>query len=131
MVTRSPQAGFTMIEVMVAMLLTAIAIIGILALFMAQTKAGGFSRHTTEATALCEDKLEKLRTLTATSSGINGTDTNLDATGVTGTGIYTRTWTYTAQTNWVDIVCTASWTEDEGGGTGTAKSVILRARRNL
>ncbi len=131
MVRRDDQAGFTMIEVMVAMLLTAIAIIGILALFMAQTKAGGFSRHTTEATALCEDKLEKLRTLTAASTGINGTETTLDEKGVIGSGIYTRTWTYTAAANWVDIVCTATWTEDEGAGAGSGKTITLRARRKL
>jgi Tfp pilus assembly protein PilV len=126
MVKRSSEAGFTMIEVMVAMLLTAIAIIGILALFMAQTKAAGFSRHMTEATALCEDKLEQLRTLTAASTGTNGTQTTLDEKGVTGAGIYTRTWTYTPQTNWVDIVCTMTWTEE-----GVAKTLTLRARRNL
>ena len=127
MVTRrSSEAGFTMIEVMVAMLLTAIAIIGILALFMAQTKASGFSRHMTEATALCQDKLEKLRTLTATSIGINGTDAALDEKGVTGTGIYTRTWSYTVQASYVDILCTMTWTED-----GVAKTLNLRARRNL
>jgi prepilin-type N-terminal cleavage/methylation domain-containing protein len=129
MVTRDSQAGFTMIEVMVAMLLTAIAIIGILGLFMAQTKASSFSRHSTEATALCEDKLEKLRTLTAASPGINGTETTLDEKGVIGAGIYTRTWSYTAQVNYVDIVCTASWTEDEGAGAGSGKAVTLRDRR--
>lgn len=131
MVRRDDQAGFTMIEVMVAMLLTAIAIIGILALFMAQTKASSFSRHLTEATALCEDKLEKLRTLTASSAGINGTETTLDEKGVIGAGIYTRVWTYTVALSWVDIVCTTSWTEDEGAGAGSGKSVVLRARRNL
>jgi len=127
MVKRPAEAGFTMIEVMVAMLLTAIAIIGILALFMAQTKASGFSRHMTEATALCQDKLEQLRTLTASSVGINGTDSNLDATGVSGgSGIYARTWTYTVQAAWTDIVCTITWTED-----GVGKTLTLTGRRNL
>jgi Tfp pilus assembly protein PilV len=60
---RRSEAGFTMIEVMIAMLLTAIAMIGIIALFMTQRKASGFSRHTTEATVLAQDKLEQLRTL--------------------------------------------------------------------
>jgi prepilin-type N-terminal cleavage/methylation domain-containing protein len=130
MVKRSSEAGFTMIEVMVAMLITAIALIGILALYMAETKASGFSRHSTEATALCQDKLEQLRTLTAASTGINGSETNIDSEDGSN-GIYSRTWTYTPQASWVDIVCTASWTEDEGGGNGSGKSVTLRARRNL
>lgn len=127
MVKRPPEAGFTMIEVMVAMLLTAIAIIGIMALYMAQTKASGFSRHMTEATALCEDKLEQLRTMTASSVGINGTQTTLDEKGKTGAGgVYTRTWTYTPQASYVDIVCTMTWTEE-----GVGKTLTLRARRNL
>jgi prepilin-type N-terminal cleavage/methylation domain-containing protein len=131
MVKRNPESGFTMIEVMIAMLITAIALIGILALFMAQTKASGYSRHATEATALCEDKLEKLRTLTAASVGINGTETTLDEKGVVGSGIYTRTWTYTVMAAYVDLVCTTSWNEDEGAGAGSGKSVTLRARRKL
>jgi Tfp pilus assembly protein PilV len=126
MVKRSSEAGFTMIEVMVAMLLTAIAIIGILALFMAQTRASGYSRHMTEATALCQDKLEQLRTLTASSVGISGTDNNLDEKGVSGTGIYTRTWTWVTQTSWVDLTCTMQWTED-----GASKTLTVISRRNL
>jgi Tfp pilus assembly protein PilV len=125
---RRPEAGFTMIEVMVAMLLTAIAIIGILALFMTQTKASGYSRHTTEATTLAEDKIEKLRTMGA-AAATTGTDTLVDEKGSNaGTGIYTRTWTETVNTaaGYADIVTRVQWTED-----GITKQVTLRGRRNL
>jgi prepilin-type N-terminal cleavage/methylation domain-containing protein len=124
MVMRRPQAGFTMIEVMVAMLLTAIAIIGILALFMTQTKAAGFSRHATEGTALCEDKLEQLRT--QISGAGSGTDAVIDEKGSAGVGIYKREWWETLTTTYADIVCKVSWTEN-----GAPESTVLRGRRKL
>jgi Tfp pilus assembly protein PilV len=57
-----------MIELMVAILLTAIALMGLIALFLAQSKASGFTRHSTEATVLAVDKLEKLRTMSSAAS---------------------------------------------------------------
>lgn len=121
---RQHERGFTMIEVMVAMLLTAIAIIGILALFMSQTKAAGFSRHATEATALCEDKLEQLRTQ-ASGAG-SGTDSTIDSTGVTTAGIYKREWWESVSADYADMICKVSWTEN-----GVSESTMLRARRKL
>ena len=51
-----------MIEVMVAILLTAIATSGIIGLYIVETRASGFSRHSTEATVLAQDQIEILRT---------------------------------------------------------------------
>ena len=121
---RTREAGFTMVEVMVAMLLTAIAIIGILALFMSQTKASGFSRHATEGAVLCEDKLEQLRTQ-ASGAG-NGTDSVIDEKGTTGVGIYKREWSETISASYADIICTVSWSEN-----GISESTTLRGRRKL
>ncbi len=121
---RQTERGFTMIEVMVAMLLTAIAIIGILALFMSQTKASGFSRHATEATALCEDKLEQLRT--QISGAGSGTDATIDATGITTAGLYKREWWESVSSNYADMICKVSWTEN-----GVSESTTLRGRRKL
>ena len=123
---REHERGFTMIEVMVAMLLTAIAIIGILALFMTQRKASGYSRHTTEATVLAQDKLEQLRTLGTAVAG-SGSDVLIDEAGSNaGNGIYTRYWTESvyAGSGYADIVSNVQWEED-----GDTKSVVLRGRR--
>jgi Tfp pilus assembly protein PilV len=122
---RDREAGFTMIEVMVAMLLTAIAIIGILALYMTGTKASGYSRHTTEATALAEDKVEKLRTL-GSAAALTGSDVGIDEKGVVGSGMYTRNWTETVGSTFATIVVSVSWSED-----GIAKAVTVNARRGL
>ncbi len=57
------ERGFTLVEVMVSILLTVIAVIGIMGLYRVQTRATGYSRHTTEATVLGEDRVERLRSL--------------------------------------------------------------------
>jgi type IV pilus assembly protein PilV len=123
--TRSQEAGFTLMEVMIAMLITAIAIIGIVALFMTQTSASSFSRHQTEATVLGEDKIEQLRALGSAATQ-TGRDTNLDERGSAGSGIYHREWTETAGVNFADMTVTVRWDEN-----GVPKFVTLRGRRNL
>jgi type II secretory pathway pseudopilin PulG len=129
------QRGFTLVEVMIAILLTAIAIIGIVALYMSETRASGYSRHTTEASVLAEDKLEQLFRLAAICAPVPCTGAaadagKIDAEGNTGTGgIFTRSWTATApiNTTYWDLVITVSWVEDD---PGNPKSVVLRGRRN-
>lgn len=116
------QRGFTMIEVMISILLTAIAVIGITALYTVETRSSGFSRHSTEAAVLAEDKMEFLRTQAAPASGA---ESNLaELAGVTG--MYSRSWTVTPNTAWIDYSVTVSWSED-----GVAKTVTLLSKRGL
>ncbi len=122
--TRTREDGFTLIEVMISVLLTAIAVIGIMALYMSQTRASAYSRHATEATVLAADKLEQLRTLSST--GMAGSaDSGLDSLGASG-GIFSRTWAVTTGTEYIDLRVTVTWDED-----GTSKSVIVNGRRGL
>ena len=121
------EAGFTLIEVMIAMTLTALAIMGIIALYITETKASGFSRHTTEAAVLAQDKVETLRTQAA--PGVNvalTTDTPnpMNERGLAG-GIYTRQFYENVSANYVDIVVTVSWNDD-----GNGHAVTVRARRS-
>src|SRR5215467_8744598 len=103
------ERGFTMIEIMVALLLTAVAVMGILAVYLAETRASSYTRHSSEAAILAQDKLEQLRTqVAATTSGV---ETNINERGV-ATGIYTRRWTVTLSSGYADIVITMSWSED-------------------
>ncbi len=114
-----------MIEVMIAVLLTAIATSGIIGLYMVETRASGFSRHTTEATILAQDQMEILRTSKVV--GVDVTTTNLNEHGKTG-GIFTRIWTVVANAAplvYDDMTVEVRWVED-----GVTRSVILRARRN-
>lgn len=124
---RRAEAGFTMIEVMVAMLLTALAVMGIIAMFMSSTQSTDLARHTTEATVLAQDKIEFLRTQGAAVAQ-SGTDTALDDRGVTGSGIYTRTWTETvsASADYATISVSVTWYDG-----GVQHTVTLNARRGL
>lgn len=120
------QRGFTMVEVLVAIALCSIAMIGIVALHRTQTGAGSVSRRTTEASTLAEDKLESLRANTSATALTSGTETGLDERGqiVTG-GLFTRAWTVVNNGSYADLTVTVSWNEDG------ARSVVVRGRRSL
>ncbi|HEX4451290.1 MAG TPA: prepilin-type N-terminal cleavage/methylation domain-containing protein [Kofleriaceae bacterium] len=128
--TRQPsQAGFTMIEVLIAMTLTALAILGIMALYTTNMRASGFTRHQTEASVLAESKIEDIRSLPAASPPVGSPETNIGPLGATTTGIFKRVWTETIGVGnpYADIVVTVSWNDDDPLG----HSVIMHARRNL
>lgn len=89
------ERGFTLIEVMISILLTVVAVIGIMGLYRVQARSTGFSRHNTEATVLAQDKFEQVRALQNGASGLCGTpcvEANLNERGGSP-GIYTRTTT--------------------------------------
>jgi len=121
---RRVEAGFTMIEVMIAMVLTAVAIMGIIALYATQTKASNFSRHSTEAAMLAQDKIEQLRTGSG-SGGAWATETYINERG-SAAGIFTRATTMTARTNYWDMLVTVTWADD-----GQTHTVTQYARRGL
>ena len=123
---RKREEGFTLIEVMIAMVLTAIAIMGIIALYVTETKASGFSRHSTEASVLAQDRLEKLRLLGSPPTTIVLTsEPNLNERAGTG-GIYTRKYSVTVGASYADLYCEVDWSDD-----GIAHQVIMRGRRGL
>ncbi|HUS32901.1 MAG TPA: prepilin-type N-terminal cleavage/methylation domain-containing protein [Kofleriaceae bacterium] len=109
---RGSEHGFTMIEVMIAILLSAIAVIGIIGLFVAQGRAAGRSRHETEASALANDKLEKLRTM-ATPTG--SSETMIDVQGVTGntSSIFERKWTVSSSGGVTTLEVKVGWDDDD------------------
>ncbi len=127
MTRRRSEAGFTMIEVMVAVLLTAIAVIGLVGLYRVQTRSAGYSRRSTEASVLAGDKLEQLRTEAISAPG-GGTETGLDSRGVASVGgPFSRTWTITqpATDQWklqVDV----TWDDD-----GTMRTLTVNSLRGV
>lgn len=112
-----------MVEVLVAVLLTAITAAGIVGLFMVQTRASDQSRASTEASVLAQDQLERLR-----ASSFVGTDSevNIDAFGKPG-GRYSRSWTVTTvgacPSCYSDMVVTVGWPDDNG------VPVVMRTKR--
>ena len=63
MQVRNTQTGFTVIEVMIALTVLLIGIVGILTMAVSITRESSFSRHTVEASTLGEDKMEELMAL--------------------------------------------------------------------
>jgi len=118
----SRERGFTMVEVMVSLMLAAVAVMGLLGVYLAQTRASSYTRHASEAAVLAQDKLEQLRLQVAATA--SGTETSINERGI-ATGVFTRRWTETLATGYADIVVTVSWTED-----GVARQFVVRGRRN-
>jgi type II secretion system protein I len=122
-VEQRPQGGFTLIEVMVAILLTALTVIGVLALYRVETRSSSFSRRETEAAVLAQDKLEELRTHVAAEE--TGSDTPTDQ--LLGASVFSRDWqvqTSTTDPSILDITVTVKW--DDGG---VNRSVEVRGQR--
>ena len=111
--------GLTLIEVMVALLVTTIALLGALATVGITVRGANFSRNATEASILAQSKLEsKVSLLSGTTGSLPTpaleTENNLDGNGAAqtnGTGIYTRTTQWTASPDGLRRVCTVtvSW----------------------
>ena len=121
---RTRAEGFTLVEVMVAVLLTAIAMIGILALFMSQSRASSYSRHMTEASVLASDGIEILRTETPPPA--TRTEANITEQGAAG-GRFTRVSTTAAMGptgEQFDLRVQVSWDED-----GDTKTILVYGRR--
>ena len=128
------QGGFTLIELMVALTILIIGLLGLMGIVMVSLRASSFSRRGTEASVLAEDKIEELRTA-ATPTG--GTETDIDARGNTGAGgIFTRTTTvntvnYPDIGDMLQIVVDVSWREEEQGRQVGAfdRHVVLTTER--
>jgi prepilin-type N-terminal cleavage/methylation domain-containing protein len=128
------QAGFTLIEVMVSIIITAIVVMGLIGLFKSQSSASAFSRHNTEAAVLAEHQIEWLRTqgIAATGSGSGlgsaASGSNYDAEGVAGAGIFTIYWNellITGASSYAEIWVTVTWSDD-----GVSHSLVMQGRRD-
>jgi Tfp pilus assembly protein PilV len=122
----SSQDGFTLVEVLVSIMLSAIAVIGIIALYRVQTAASGFSRRATEATVIAEDQLERLRTIPAVATVVTPTDVDEQGFPIVG-GFFRRSHSVTPNValGYADITVTVEWTED------SVRSVVVRGKRKL
>ena len=100
--------GFSLIEVMIALFILAIALLALAGLMVTTTRNNSFGGHMTEAATFAQDKLEQLRA-SPWAGIIAGADTQVGATGIS----YARSWTVAANPNgdqrWVTI--TMNWTD--------------------
>jgi prepilin-type N-terminal cleavage/methylation domain-containing protein len=82
--------GFTLIEVLIALVILAFSLLGMAGLMATTTRNNSYGGHLTEAVTLAEDKLEQLR---ATPFGMIKLNTATVDNPVGSTGVaYTRSW---------------------------------------
>ena len=86
--------GFTLIEVMIAVFLLTVALLGTAALTTTVIRGNFFSQVSTTATTLAKDKMEELKAMPYNSLPANGTDA-WNSMGTASGSYYTRTWTVT------------------------------------
>lgn len=108
----SVAAGFTLIEVLVAMCIFAIAVLGLAIGATSVMRANQTGLYTTIATNLAQERLEELKSRTAANITA-GSETGLPVSGVPVT--FDRSWTVTSNCNSVTgLTCinvTVGWTD--------------------
>jgi prepilin-type N-terminal cleavage/methylation domain-containing protein len=100
--------GFTLIEILVALIILSVSLLALAGLMVTTTKNNSFGGHMTEAATFAQDKLEELRAIRWENISEGGsTDQKGGSTGIN----YTRNWnvatsgvlkTITISINWQD-----------------------------
>ena len=103
--------GFTLIEILVALVILSIALLALAGLMVTTTRNNATGGHLTEAATFAQDTLERLRVspLTSIPTGVMIQNSCVGSTGV----LYTGSWTAVANSgstldrisitvNWVD-----------------------------
>jgi len=124
--------GFTLVEIMIAMLLLVIALVGLASVTVSVIKGNDLSRMVTTATTLAKDKMEELKNLSTTGAGYDA----LPAIGSeTKETIYTRDWTVGAvgatapdndTTKMKKITVTVTWTWNGQSHNATLNAIVFR-----
>lgn len=122
---RSGASGFTLIEVLVAMSIFAIAVLGLAIGATTVMQANQTGLYTTVATNLAQDKLEELKAKTAANINTTGSpENNITVSGVPAK--FNRSWAVTsgsptAGVKRIDV--TVTWT-DHTSHTMTVSSAV-------
>jgi len=121
--------GFTLIEVMIAILLLAVGMMAMAILQVTAIRGGSFANQITQASIYGQDKIEELKNKSYTDTNLSAgshSDTVTSGNGVT----FTRTWTVTNNspyTNSKTITLTLSWTGPQGQTHNVQFSTIIHS----
>jgi len=123
-------AGFTMIEVLVAICLLAVALLGMASLTTMVIKGNAYSKARTTAATLAKDKLEELKNTTYANLTSNDTDyaasTGAVQTSATG-AYYTRAWNIEdPATNLKNVTVTVTWSWQGSNRNVTLSTMVTK-----
>jgi type IV pilus modification protein PilV len=113
--------GFTLIEVLIALVILSVAFLGLAGLMVQTTKNNSFGGRMTEAATFAQDKLEELRavswvTITSGSDRKTGSAIGTD---------YARNWDVATNGNLKTITITINW-NDKANHSISLLSVITQ-----
>ena len=100
--------GFTLIEVLVALVILSFSLLALAGLMVTTTKNNSFGSHMTEAATFAQDKLEELRAI-KWENLIDGNNTDQQG-GSTGIN-YTRNWNVTTNGSLKTITINVNWND--------------------
>lgn len=126
------ESGFTSIEVIIAIMLLGVALLGLASVTVSVIRGNDLSKMVTTATTQARDKLEELKNTGATQ---NGYDNLLAGGSDTVEAVYARQWTVgpvgasapqNDQTKMKKITVTVTWTWNIWPHTVTLNTIISR-----
>ena len=104
------QGGVSLIEIVAAVSVFAVAVVGLSPSLLGARKFAELGKNQSIATALAQDKIEELRVSSTVNSGSDGP---LQPSGASG-GIFSRSWTVSANSpvsNVNRVIVTVTWPE--------------------
>lgn len=104
--------GFTLIEILIALVITVLGLMAVAGMFVANAQGTAYARHATEASVLAEDQLELMLT-TPSANLVSGFDQVDEHGTVVTTGGYSRVWTVAWDGNLARIAVTVTWREGD------------------
>lgn len=112
--------GFTLIEILVALVILSVSLLALAGLMITTTKNNSFGGRMTEAATFAQDRLEELRAIRweDISEGVN-TDQKSGSTGIN----YTRDWNVATSGSLKTITITIGW-QDKGNHSIRLTSVL-------
>jgi prepilin-type N-terminal cleavage/methylation domain-containing protein len=121
--------GFSLIEVLIALVILSVAFLGLAGLMVQTTKNNSFGEHMTEAATFAQDQLENLR-ISSWVNVVTGNDMRQGSTGIN----YARSWIVVLNVappndTIKEITITISWNDRVSHSVGF-RSVIYRPLLN-
>jgi type IV pilus assembly protein PilV len=121
------QRAFTLIEILIAMAIFSIGILGMVSLQISTARNTKSADVVTQATMLARDQIETLKRITDVTTLSNGSEADIDSQGNPG-GIFDRSWTISnplGGSNTRQITVTVSWNQ-KGGNRSVELSTIAK-----